>query len=80
MDMTVSDYVMSKKMEAARNMLRYSDFSSQSHFIRAFKKYSGDTPRAYREKNYRLAGENPDPTAAENRREEGCPATGSDKI
>lgn len=68
MGRSVSDYIMSKKMEAARNMLKYSDesyadisailnFSSQSHFIRAFKKYNGDTPRQYREKNYRLGAE-----------------------
>ena len=68
MGMTVSDYVMSKKMEAARNMLKYTNetyaeisailnFSSQSHFIRVFKKYNGDTPKQYREKNYRLTGD-----------------------
>lgn len=67
MGMTVSDYIMSKKMEAARNMLKYTNetyaeisavlnFSSQSHFIRAFKKHHGETPRQYREKNYRLSG------------------------
>lgn len=66
MGMTLSEYIMSRKMEAARNMLKYSDesysdisailnFSSQSHFIRAFKKYNGETPKRYREKNYRLA-------------------------
>lgn len=68
MGQPVSDYIMSKKMEAARNMLKYSDesyaeistilnFSSQSHFIRVFKKYNGDTPKQYRERNYRLSGE-----------------------
>ncbi|MBD5155596.1 MAG: helix-turn-helix domain-containing protein [Oscillibacter sp.] len=67
MGLTVSDYIMSKKMEAARNMLKYTsetyaeisavlNFSSQSHFIRAFKKYNGETPKQYREKNYRLSG------------------------
>ena len=67
MGLSISEYIMSKKMEAARNMLKYSNetyaeisavlnFSSQSHFIRAFKKYNGETPRQYREKNYRLSG------------------------
>lgn len=66
--LSITAYIMEKKMEAARNMLKYSEysyaeissilaFSSQSHFIRAFKKHNGDTPRAYREKNYRIVGE-----------------------
>ncbi len=57
--MTVADYVMSKRIEAAENMLRYSNFaydeiasilafSSQSHFIQVFKKAVGCTPREYR--------------------------------
>lgn len=68
---SISEYIMSKKMEAARNMLRYTDdsyaeisstlnFSSQSHFIRVFKAYNGETPKRFREKNYRLTGEEDD--------------------
>lgn len=60
MGRSISEYITSKKMEAARNMLRYSDysyadissilaFSSQSHFIRVFKKHEGCTPKQYRE-------------------------------
>lgn len=66
MGQSISEYIMSKKMEAARNMLRYTDyssaeissvlnFSSQSHFIRAFKRYVGKTPKRYREENPRPA-------------------------
>ena len=65
---SISEYIMSKKMEAARNMLRHTDysyaeissilnFSSQSHFIRVFKAHNGETPKRFREKDYRLAGE-----------------------
>lgn len=57
--LAVSDYVMKKKIEAAENMLRYTEmpyseiaatlsFSSQSHFIRAMKGQTGMTPRQYR--------------------------------
>ena len=62
MGLSVSEYITAKKIQAARNMLRYSDysyadissilaFSSQSHFIRVFKKHEGCTPKQYRE-NY----------------------------
>lgn len=61
---TVSEYVSAKRMEAAENMLRFSNyssteigtiltFSSQSHFIQAFKKHTGYTPKQYRDKFFR---------------------------
>ena len=60
---TISDYVLSKRLEAAENMLKFSNFpyaeigailafSSQSHFIRTFKKATGLTPREYRNKYF----------------------------
>ncbi len=59
MGIGVAEYVVKKRMEAARNMLRYSEmsyaeiseilaFSSQSHFTAVFKKYHGVTPKEYR--------------------------------
>ena len=61
---TVSDYITRKRIEAAKNMLRYSEhtsieiteclcFSSESHFIQVFKKHTGCTPKTYREKYFR---------------------------
>jgi AraC family transcriptional regulator len=55
---TLSRYIMLKKLDTAESMLKLSDkskkscaevadclgFSSQSHFIQAFKKYTGKTP------------------------------------
>lgn len=61
--MTITGYIRQRRLEAAGNMLRYSDysygeiaaylaFSNQSHFIRVFKAHTGYTPREYREKFY----------------------------
>ncbi len=60
----VSDYIAKKRIEAAKNMLKYSDytcidiaeclcFSSESHFIQVFRKKTGYTPKCFREKFFR---------------------------
>lgn len=62
--MTVSGYIMDRKMDSAKNMLKYSSFpaseisailgfSSQSHFIRSFRKIVGCTPGEFRRTHYR---------------------------
>ena len=71
--MAFSDYVLRRRIETARNMLRYSDytsteiseilaFSSQSYFIRCFRNVVGITPSEYRRRYYakgiRAAGAN----------------------
>lgn len=59
----LSTYIMQKKVEAAADMLHFSDysaldisnylnFSSQSYFIKQFRKYMGITPKEYRERFY----------------------------
>lgn len=63
MDITLSEYIMQKKIESAANMLRFSDFSSleisnylhfssQSYFIKQFRKYMGITPKEYKKRFY----------------------------
>ncbi len=59
--MTLTDFILGEKTEEAKRLLCCSDksataigeylgFSSQGHFSRVFKKYSGMTPNEYREK------------------------------
>ena len=61
---TLNDYILREKTEEAKRLLRYSDktalavgsflgFSSQSHFSNTFKKYTGSTPKEYRDKHGR---------------------------
>lgn len=65
---TFSEYVTIKKVEVASNMIRFSggstleisnilNFSSQSYFIKVFKKYTGMTPNEYKKK-YNFFGDN----------------------
>lgn len=60
----ITEYITSKRMETAENMLRYSDFSlseisdilnfsSYSHFARTFRKYYNTSPQKYRNENFR---------------------------
>lgn len=61
---SVSQYILQKRIEAAEKMLRYTEFSSaeianslcfcsESHFISMFKRYVKVTPREYREQQFR---------------------------
>lgn len=61
---TVSRYISQKRIEAAENLLKYSDFScieisnylcfnSESYFIQVFKSYTKLTPKEYRERFFR---------------------------
>lgn len=59
---TITDFVLKEKTEEAKRLLRYSEkslsaisvylgFSSQSHFSRVFRRYTGMNPGEYREKH-----------------------------
>lgn len=61
---TISQYITQKRVEAAENLLKYSDyscteisnylcFSSESYFIQVFKSYTKMTPKEYRNKFFR---------------------------
>ena len=63
--MNVSEYILKKRIEAAENMLRFSElsclaiadylcFSSESHFIQVFRRQTGYTPKRYREQYFRV--------------------------
>ncbi|MBO4867110.1 MAG: AraC family transcriptional regulator [Ruminococcus sp.] len=64
--MTISEYIMSRRIQAAENMLKFSEytpldignylnFSSHSHFISCFRKHTGLTPKQYRENYFRIS-------------------------
>ncbi len=63
MNVSVSSFIRTAKIDKAKNMLRYSQvslveissylsFSSQSHFIKLFKEETGMTPKKYRSLYY----------------------------
>lgn len=60
---SVSAYIRKQKIDIAKNLLRFSDysmidianrlsFSSQSHFIQQFREVEGITPKKYRDEYY----------------------------
>lgn len=62
---SVSVYIRKQKIDMAKNLLRFSDysmveisnrlsFSSQSHFIQQFREVVGMTPKKYRDKYYMI--------------------------
>ncbi len=62
---SVSAYIRRQKIEIAKNLLQYSEysmidianrlsFSSQSHFIQQFREYVGMTPKKYRDLNHTI--------------------------
>ena len=61
---SITEYVIRKRMDAAENMLKYSDyslteisdllnFSSYSHFAKTFRKYYNTSPKEYRNREFR---------------------------
>ncbi|MDO4632459.1 MAG: helix-turn-helix transcriptional regulator [Eubacteriales bacterium] len=61
---SVSGFIREQKIEMAKNMLQYSQytiieianrlaFSSQSHFIQQFRELTGMTPKKYRDEHFR---------------------------
>ena len=61
--LAVSEHIRRKRIDTARTLLQYTDFScleiaeylcfsSDSHFTRVFREYTGQTPSDYRRLNY----------------------------
>ncbi len=61
---SITDYIISKRIDAAKNLLIFTEystseisnflnFSSESHFIATFKKLTGLTPKKFRLYNFR---------------------------
>ena len=64
MGITLKQYILSKKVEAAENLLKFSDypcsdisqylgFGTESHFITVFRSFTKTTPGEYRERYFR---------------------------
>ncbi len=64
MGITIKQYILRKKVEAAENLLKFSDypcssisqylgFGTESHFISVFKNCTKTTPKEYRERFFR---------------------------
>lgn len=62
---SISTYIVNLKIDKAKNLLQYSEysiseisnylsFSSQSHFIQVFQKKTGLTPHKYRMQHFRI--------------------------
>lgn len=60
---TLSDYVLERKIDEAKHLLLFTDYSfqeistllnftSQSHFTQRFKQVCGQTPKQFRQKNF----------------------------
>ena len=63
MGVPLSEYIRRRRVDTARMLLQYTEFScmeiaeylcfsSDSHFSRVFREYTGLTPREYRRQNY----------------------------
>lgn len=63
MELSLSDYILGKKIEEAKQLLLFTDhsfqeistllnFTSQSHFTQRFKQITGQTPKAFRNMNF----------------------------